>query len=65
MRDILSRNVFELNRDLYNDPGSNETTPIERPYETFFLLAIAMFVLYVTICEIITSELFSALDSYI
>ena len=31
--------------------------PIERPYETFYLLAIAMFVLFFAVCEIIRNKL--------
>ena len=37
--------------------------PTERPHATFYVFAIAMFVLSVTVCEIITFELANIFDT--
>ena len=63
MRDILSRNVRDLDLDLKNGPRPNVSMPVERPYEPFYLFAIAVFALFVAVCEIITHELPNVLDS--
>ena len=39
--------------------------PIERSYVTFYVLAIAMLVMSVTVCEIITFKRLNILDSII
>ena len=59
LRDINSQNV--LDADLWNGPRSNVNMPIERPHATFFVLAIAMFALSVTVCEILTVEMWMTL----
>ena len=38
---------------------------MERPDTTFYLLAIAMFVLAVAVCEIITYQLANVLDAFV
>ena len=57
LRNIYSRNVHDLNIDLYNLPMSNVNISIERPHATSYVLVIAMSVLSVIACEIITYEL--------
>ena len=47
--------------DLANVSMSNINIPIERPYATFYMLAIAMFVLSITVCEILIVEMCMAL----
>ena len=44
---------------------SNVNFTFDSSYVTFYLLAVAMLDLFVTICEIISSELYSVLDSII
>ena len=51
LREIDSGNVHNLDLNLQNGPMSNINIPIERPYSTFYLLAISMFALSVTIYE--------------
>ena len=38
--------------DLENGPRSNVNMPTERPYATFYLLAIAIFALSITVSDI-------------
>ena len=58
--DFHSRNFLELNSK--NEPKSNVNMRIERPHVTSYVLSIAMFVLSVTVCEIITYELLNVLQ---
>ena len=57
LRDIRSKNTYDLDFDLYNWIMSNKNEPMKRPYATSYLLAIAMFALSVTVCEILTVEI--------
>ena len=52
-----------LDLDHLNGPRSNENMPIERQYATLYVLATAIFVLSVTVSEIIMFELPNVLDS--
>ena len=63
LREVRNQNVHDHNLDLSNGSISNINMPIERPYATFYLLAIAMFALSVTTGEIITFELPNVLYS--
>ena len=52
---ICNLNVHDL--DLQNGSMLNINIPIERPYATSYLLAIALFALSVIVCEILTVEM--------
>ena len=52
LRHIHSQNMHDLDLDLQNGPRSIVYMPMERLYATFLFLTIAMFALYVTICQI-------------
>ena len=49
--EIRNRNVHDLDRD--NGSMQNINMPMKRPYATLYLLAIPMFALDVTVCEIL------------
>ena len=51
-RDIHNQNVHGLDLVLYNEPRSNVNMPIESLHATFYIIAMAMFALSVTVCEI-------------
>ena len=54
---------LDLDLDIYNGLRSNVNLPIEILYETFYLLAKAMFVLFVAVYKIITYDLPNLLHS--
>ena len=55
---------LDLDLHIYNGLRSNVNLPIEIPYyETFYLLAKAMFVLFVAVYKIITYDLPNVLNS--
>ena len=47
--------------DLWSRPRSNLNPATESPHATFYLLGMTMFVLSVTVCEILTVELYTIL----
>ena len=54
--EIHNRNVHDLNLDLYIGSMSNINMPMRRRYATFSFLAVAMFALSVSVCDILTVE---------
>ena len=57
LRDIANRNVYDLDPDLYNGPWLNVKMLIGRSHANFCVLAVAMFAMSVTVCEILTVEI--------
>ena len=57
LREIHNRNVHDLDLDLSNGSMSYTNMPLERPYATFLLLAVAMSSLCATVCEILSVEM--------
>ena len=61
LREIPNQNVHNFDLDLLNGPWSNVNMSLETPYATL-CVAIAMVALSVTVCEILTVEIFTMLN---
>ena len=62
--EIFSQNVHELELDLFNLSRSNFNIPVEMPYATSYMLAIAIIALSVTVWKLCKYELPNVLDLY-
>ena len=58
LREIRNRHVHDLDLALYNRSILNIIIPMEKPYATLHLSAVAMIVISVTVCEILTVEMY-------
>ena len=53
----IMRYSHDLDLTFRKGLGRNVNLPIERPYMTFYIMAIVMFAIPVTICEIFTIKM--------